>query len=100
MLAFDEGWALEEAEALPEALSDALAVELAVVLAVGEVGVALGVLLVLVTGAAARAAHSVSRTESVETMVRASPRLVAVIESFTRDCSLVGSPATVTVAEL
>jgi hypothetical protein len=100
-----EGWALEEAEALPVAVADALPVALAVVvpvlcgvaLSVGE-AVALGELLGVLVGAASIASHSLSMIESVDTMVFASVRLVAVIEPATFDCSLVGSPETVTVA--
>jgi len=100
-VALVEEWALEEAEALPVAVADALPVALTVevpvlcgvALAVGE-AVALGVLV----GVAFIASHSLSMIESVDTMVFASVRLVAVIELSTFDCSLVGSPETVTVA--
>jgi hypothetical protein len=100
-----EEWALEEAEALPVAVADALPVAFAVevpvlcgvALSVGE-AVALGELLGVLVGAASIASHSLSMIESVDTMVFASVRLVAVIEPATFDCSLVGSPETVTVA--
>jgi hypothetical protein len=104
-----EEWALEEAEALPVAVADALPVPVPVALAVevpalcgvalsvGE-AVALGELLGVLVGAASIASHSLSMIESVDTMVFASVRLVAVIEPATFDCSLVGSPETVTVA--
>ena len=88
---------LDLAVGLEEALPVVRAVPLAVAGA-EALGALLGV--VEVTGAASRAAHSVSWVERLETMFCASLRLVAVIEESTLDCCGIGSPATVTGSEL
>ena len=106
-----EGCVLAEEEALPVALPEGLPdaepeAEPDAVSAGGFVAEPEGVVAdalapgAVVPGTAARAAHSLSITESEETILLASSRLVAVIEDCTLDCSEVGSPATVTVAEL
>ena len=91
--------------ALPDGESEGLSpgvaacVPLVVGLVVG-LGVSVGVGTAGALCAAAKAAQSLSITESVETMLRASLRLVAVIEVRTWLCSEDGRPATVTASEL